>query len=79
VLRRDLRALLTVRPPAPLPPQVHTCLDAIAGGGMAPGVATCPDRRLGRTVRFCRYRLHGCAFIFEALSGYDTARFSREL
>jgi O-acetyl-ADP-ribose deacetylase (regulator of RNase III) len=29
VLRRDLRALLTVRPPAPLPPEVHGWLDAI--------------------------------------------------
>jgi O-acetyl-ADP-ribose deacetylase (regulator of RNase III) len=28
-LRRDLRALLTVRLPAPLPPQVHTWVDAI--------------------------------------------------
>jgi O-acetyl-ADP-ribose deacetylase (regulator of RNase III) len=29
VLRRDLRALLTVRPPASLPPEVHGWLDAV--------------------------------------------------
>jgi O-acetyl-ADP-ribose deacetylase (regulator of RNase III) len=29
LLRRDLRALLTVRPPGPLPPHVHGWLDAI--------------------------------------------------